>query len=199
MMSIDERASLVLVTGGARSGKSTFAEKLARQGGKDVIYLATAKADDVEMKKRIEAHRRNRPENFRTVEEAYEPHRVLKEEATGQNLVLLDCLTLLISNLILRDLDRHGAKRKGEDIFADDSLLQAAGDRALDYCSLLAETAVACPADVVVVTNEVGLGLVPGYPLGRLFRDCSGWANQLMAEKADQVWMVVCGIPRRFK
>ncbi len=191
--------SLVLITGGARSGKSAFAEKLALKSGKEVIYLATARVEDEEMKQRVAAHRERRPEIFKTVEEPEQPHLVLERQAGSGELVLLDCLTLLVSNLILSELERKGAVRQGEDIYADEALLEAAGKQALGYINKLATVAAKCPADVLVVTNEVGMGVVPNYPLGRVFRDYSGRANQAMAAAADQVWLVVCGIPQRFK
>ena len=198
-MNDHRRGSLVLVTGGARSGKSTFAEKLAFESGKQGIYLATARVEDEEMRERVAAHQARRPGNFKTVEEPEMPHLVLEKEAAPGKIVLLDCLTLLVSNLILADLDREGAVRQGEDIFADENLLETAGRRALEYIQGLAQSALKCPADVIVVTNEVGMGVVPNYPLGRVFRDYSGRANQAMAEVSDQVWLVVCGIPQRFK
>ncbi len=198
-MSEHETVSLVLITGGARSGKSTFAEKLALQSGKELIYLATARVEDEEMKERVAAHKKRRPANFRTVEEPEQPHLVLEKEAQPGKLLLIDCLTLLVSNLILSELDREGAIRQGEDILADEKVLEKAGRHALDYITTLAQAAVKSPADLIVVTNEVGMGVVPGYPLGRIFRDYSGRANQVMAEASDQVWLVVCGIPQRFK
>ncbi len=198
-MSDHGSSSLVLITGGVRSGKSAFAEKLALASEKQVIYLATARVEDEEMKNRVAAHRARRPANFITVEEPERPHQVLEKESDPGKLILLDCLTLLVSNLILSDLDRQGAKRQGEDIFADESIMESAGRQALEYIVSLGRTAAACPADVIMVTNEVGMGVVPDYPLGRVFRDYSGRANQAMAEAADQVWLVVCGIPKRFK
>lgn len=198
-MEHNRESSLVLVTGGVRSGKSTFAEKLADQSGKKVIYLATARVEDEEMRERVSRHQSRRPPSMRTVEEPLEPHLVLEREGDSDTLILIDCLTLLLSNLVLHDLDQHGVVRRGEDLFADESLLEEAGERALDYVKILAETARHCLATVVVVTNEVGMGVVPDYPLGRVFRDLSGRANQVMAAAADQVWMVICGIPQRFK
>ena len=191
--------SLVLITGGVRSGKSTFAEKMAEESGKKVIYLATARVEDDEMRERVARHRERRPPNVKTVEESLEPHLILEREGDSGVFILIDCLTLLLSNHILADIDRHGAVRQGEDIFADEGLLKAAADRTMDYVKIFAETARRSPADVVVVTNEVGMGVVPNYPVGRIFRDLSGRANQVMAAAADQVWMVVCGIPQRLK
>jgi len=191
--------SFVLITGGVRSGKSSFAEKLADKSGKEVIYLATARVEDEEMRGRVARHQSRRPASVRTIEEPLEPHLVLKKENSLDKLVLIDCLTLLLSNRILDDLDRHGAVREGEDIFADEKLLEAAGDRALDYIKLLGGTIKGCSSDILVVTNEVGMGVVPSYPLARVFRDLSGRSNQILAAHADQVWMVVCGIPQRIK
>ncbi len=191
--------SLILITGGVRSGKSTFAEKLAGESGKKVIYLATARIEDDEMLERVARHQARRPANVRTIEEPLKPHLVLEEEGDGSTLILLDCLTVLMSNIFLEDIDQHGAVRQGEDIFADEELLKAAAERTLDYIKIFSETAFRCPADVVVVTNEVGMGVVPDYPVGRVFRDLSGRANQAVAAAADQVWLVVCGIPQRFR
>ncbi|HED24541.1 MAG TPA: bifunctional adenosylcobinamide kinase/adenosylcobinamide-phosphate guanylyltransferase, partial [Firmicutes bacterium] len=114
-------------------------------------------------------------------------------------LILVDCLTILISNRLLVDIDRHGAVREGEDISIDEKLLEEAAGRTLDYIREFSAVARSCPADVVVVTNEVGMGVVPGYPVGRVFRDLSGRANQVVAALADQVWMVVCGIPQQLR
>lgn len=191
--------SLILITGGVRSGKSTFAEKLAGESSKKVIYLATARVEDNEMLERVARHQARRPANVRTVEEPLKPHLILEEEGDGSTLILLDCLTVLMSNLFLEYIDQRGAVRQGEDIFADEELLKAAAESTLDYIKVFSETASRCPADVVVVTNEVGMGVVPDYPVGRVFRDLSGRANQAVAAAADQVWLVVCGIPQRFK
>ncbi len=198
-MEHNRESSLVLVTGGVRSGKSTFAEKLADQSGKKVIYLATARVEDEEMCERVARHKGRRPLSVCTAEEPFEPHLVMERESDGDTLILMDCLTLLLSNRILHDLDQHGAVRQGEDLSANESLFEEAGERTLAYVKILAEAARSCPATVVVVSNEVGMGVVPDYPLGRVFRDLSGRANQVMASAADEVWMVVCGIPLRIK
>lgn len=199
-MNKDEAASLILITGGVRSGKSTFAEKVAAASGKRVIYLATARVEDEEMRERVARHRQRRPAEVLTIEEPLEPHLVLNREyVSSGTLIIVDCLTLLLSNRILADLDRHGATRQGEDIIAAESLLKAAADRTCEYIKNFTAAACSCPAAVLVVTNEVGMGLVPEYPLGRVFRDLAGRANQILAAEADQVWMVVCGIPQRLK
>jgi adenosylcobinamide kinase / adenosylcobinamide-phosphate guanylyltransferase len=194
-----ESGPLILITGGVRSGKSSFAEQLAAEGGRPYIYLATARVEDEAMRMRVLRHQNRRPESVQTLEEPLEPHLVLEREGTAGKVILVDCLTLLISNRFLADIDRHGAVREGEDIFADELLLEEAASRTLEYVMLFAEAAAESTAEVIVVTNEVGMGVVPEYPVGRVYRDLSGRANQLMAQVADQVWFVVCGLPQRFK
>lgn len=198
-MANKSKGRLVLVTGGVRSGKSTFAEKIAFESGKEVIYLATARVEDEEMRERVKRHQSRRPATVRTIEEAMEPHLVLEREGHPGRLILLDCLTLLITNRFLDYIDRNGAVRDGEDIYADEELLEAAADQTLNYINLFAEKACSCPADIIIVTNEVGMGVVPNYPVGRVYRDLSGRVNQVVAAAADQVWLVLCGIPQRFK
>jgi adenosylcobinamide kinase / adenosylcobinamide-phosphate guanylyltransferase len=159
---------LHLVTGGARSGKSSFA--LARaQGG---VYIATAEAGDDEMRDRIARHRRERGDTWRTIEAPIDPAAVFPREG----VVVLDCLTLWISNLMLAGRE-------------DDAIAVAATD--------LAAKATACTS--FVVTNEVGLGIVPEHPLARRFRDLAGRVNQIFATQAAEVWLLVCGQPLRIK
>ncbi len=198
-MDLTERGSLVLITGGVRSGKSTFGEKLAEESGKEVIYLATARVEDDEMRERVNRHQSRRPASVKTIEEALDPHLVIENEGSAGRLILIDCLTLLITNRFLAHIDSNGAVRDGEDIYVDEKLLEQASTHTLDYIKNFAQTVRSCPADVVIVTNEVGMGVVPNYPVGRIFRDLSGRVNQVVAAQADQVWMVVCGIPQRFK
>jgi adenosylcobinamide kinase/adenosylcobinamide-phosphate guanylyltransferase len=184
------RGKLILVTGGARSGKSTFAERYAAESGKQVIYLATAEVKDPEMQLRVEEHRRRRPRHFQLVEEPLHPERALAD-GTAATFFLLDCLTLLLSNHLLDRLDGETEpSSRGQ---------AAIADAVLDYIATLAEQMHHCPADVLAVTNEVGSGIVPEHSLGRLYRDLAGKANQLLAARADEVWFTVCGIARRFK
>ena len=194
-----ERGSIVLVTGGVRSGKSTFAEKIALESGKQLIYLATAGVEDDEMRERVKHHQRNRSPLFKTVEEAFEPHLVLDRENDPGKLILIDCLTMLITNIFMKDIDSNGAVRDGEDIYADETLLEEAAERSLKYVRFFRDRADVCQADLVIVTNEVGMGVVPDYPVGRVFRDLAGRANQVLASAADHVWMVVCGLPQQLK
>ncbi|NMB35699.1 MAG: bifunctional adenosylcobinamide kinase/adenosylcobinamide-phosphate guanylyltransferase [Firmicutes bacterium] len=185
----DISGKLILITGGARSGKSTFAERYAAAGDKKVIYIATAAGDDEEMRRRIAGHRKRRPPQFDTVEEPFYPHRILEKGKKG-NLFLLDCLTLLLTNHLLK---------KGEKEEEGPSFWFEQATATLQYIELLMESVGRCPADIMIVTNEVGMGLVPENKLGRIFRDLAGKANQIVATEADEVWLMVCGIAQQIK
>ncbi len=195
---------LVLILGGARSGKSAFAERLAWESGRPVIFLATATPGDEEMRARIEQHRRARPAAWRTIEAPLRPSRVLAELASFDGVVLLDCLTLLCSNLLLA-LDPaapragHGAADAVAELpeLADLSDLpgERIEERALAEVQSLLEAHRRSRATLIVVSNEVGLGLVPASPLGRAYRDLLGRANQLVAATAGRVYFMVAGIP----
>ena len=164
-----------LVLGGARSGKSAHAERLVSASGLERVYLATAQAHDAEMAERIAHHRDRRGEGWRTREEPTALIEALAEEAGGGRAVLVDCLTLWLSNLLLagRDLDAE-TKR---------------------LCRALGEL----PGPAVLVSNEVGMGLVPDTPLGRRFRDAQGRLNQAVAATVPSVVFVVAGLPLRLK
>lgn len=172
---------LILILGGARSGKSAFAEKLAQElGGEQVVYTATAEAGDAEMRQRIERHRERRPAVWRTLEVQREIGPAILKRADGAQVVLLDCLTLLISNRLV----------EGDDPFSPETQKQVRAE---------VDDLVACAGQLtghlIVVSNEVGLGLVPASPLGRAYRDLLGHANQALAEVADEVFFLVAGIP----
>jgi adenosyl cobinamide kinase/adenosyl cobinamide phosphate guanylyltransferase len=167
---------LHLITGGARSGKSTYAELLAqRLGGQHVLYIATAEPGDAEMEARIAAHRQRRPACWTTLEVFHSTASALR--GNNADIILLDCLTLLTSNVFLRADTGDGMRGVADEI---DALLQAAASRA---------------GELIVVTNEIGLGIVPDNALARAFRDALGWANQRVAAAAESVTMLVCGIP----
>jgi adenosylcobinamide kinase/adenosylcobinamide-phosphate guanylyltransferase len=180
----------VLVTGGARSGKSRFAERYAATLGTRGLYIATMQGLDDEMRDRIELHRLRREQSgfsWRTVEEPLElaellrQHAELGEERSGE-VILVDCLTLWLSNWLL---ELEGVPD------ADDVL-----ERNIDE---LAEALASVRKPVIAVTNEVGDGVVPEYPLGRRFRDFAGVMNQRVAEVCEEVFLVTTGIPVELK
>ena len=176
---------LVLILGGARSGKSRVAEAVAGGLGRRVLYLATAEAGDPEMARRIARHRERRSASWRTVEVPTGVGQALAREAGTADVVVLDCLSLLASNLLGPLGDEP-----------DEATAAALLEQELD--GLLAAYAQG-RASLVIVSNEVGWGLVPPYPLGRLYRDLLGWAHQRLAAQADRVYLVVAGIPLDLK
>jgi len=170
---------LILVTGGSRSGKSSFALGLAEKYDVPRTYLATAQAFDDEMKERIAAHRRSRPAGWGLVEEPLQVPEALASALRSARTVVLDCVTLWMSNLLLAD-ERFGERAAEE------------------HAQELVESAGTAPGTaVIVVTNEVGSGVVPETVLGRRFRDCAGRANEVIARAADEVYLMVSGIPLR--
>lgn len=162
----------VLILGGARSGKSRFAESLAL-GEKH--YIATAQAFDGEMTERIAAHKSRRGAGWVTHEQPLELPQLLAEIDAPGRFILVDCLTLWLSNLMLAERDWQGP------------------------VSELCDVLKACKARVILVSNEVGMGLVPDTPLGRRFRDAQGIANQQVAQAVDQVVFVAAGLPLALK
>jgi adenosylcobinamide kinase/adenosylcobinamide-phosphate guanylyltransferase len=171
---------LVFILGGARSGKSAYAERRARGRGGSVVFVATATASDDEMARRIAAHRAGRPADWTTIEApvAVAAHLDALPHATAT--VIVDCLTLLVSNLLLA----HEAESK-----------DAVARRVEAEIDALLDRYAAGTATWLVVSNEVGLGLVPPYPLGRLYRDLLGRVNARVAARADRVYLMVAGLP----
>jgi adenosylcobinamide kinase/adenosylcobinamide-phosphate guanylyltransferase len=172
---------LSFVTGGARSGKSSFAERLAESAGRSVVYLATLEPLDEEMRDRIARHRGQRPAEWPTIE-APRALAAAVREAAGDATILLDCLSLWVSNRLLA----LGEEPRPRDVES----LETALDAELDE---LIETARARPADTIVVSNEVGAGVVPPSVLGRVYRDLLGRANQRVSLAADRAWLLVAG------
>jgi adenosylcobinamide kinase/adenosylcobinamide-phosphate guanylyltransferase len=174
--------SIILILGGARSGKSRYAQALAEKLGRKVLYVATAEALDDEMKARIEAHRRSRPSSWKTVEAASNVAAAIADDVVEADVVIIDCLTLLLSN-----------------VADEDAGVEVWEKRAAEELDRLVALADGAAARFIVVSNEVGLGLVPAYPLGRGFRDVVGWANQMLARRAAEVYFMVAGIPLKLK
>jgi len=181
---------IVLVTGGARAGKSRWAEEEAlRAAGQSVTYVATAEPRDEEMTRRIAAHRAERPDGWTTVEAPIDVPGATFSAATPA--VLLDCVTVWVSNLMLLEGEQETTDSAGSADGVEarvreavDGLLDAARNR---------------DGLLLIVTNEVGLGLVPDNPLGRLYRDLLGWVNARIAREAREVMLMVAGIPLRVR
>ncbi|AOZ92139.1 bifunctional adenosylcobinamide kinase/adenosylcobinamide-phosphate guanylyltransferase [Paenibacillus crassostreae] len=183
---------ITLVTGGARSGKSSFAEKLCMSISQEAIYVATAQAFDDEMKERIALHQLQRIQAnypWRNVEEPFELVKLIGDwhsqslsSEEGAPTILVDCLTLWLSNVLLSvENDKDRSEKVKEEIL------------------LLVNQVRQYPGNLIMVTNEVGDGIVPEYPLGRLYRDLAGFMNQAIARSCSQVFLVTAGIPIELK
>lgn len=169
---------LYFITGGARSGKSSFAEKLAEHAAGKRAYIATAQALDPEMVERIERHRRRRGAAWDTFEEPLAVEELLRKLSERYDVVLLDCVTLWLSNIMARSVE-------------DDDVLKRADELAASLCAFRGV--------VIVVSNEVGLGIVPDNPIARRFRDLAGILNQTLAQKAHEAYLMAAGIPVKIK
>lgn len=193
--------SIILVTGGARSGKSTFAENKAKELSmsgtasmetqRNVMYIATSVPFDDEMRERVRMHKQRRPESWLT----YEGYRHLSDVYEGNeqfSVILLDCITVMVTNLIFDEIGDDFENLSNQDV---DKLEHAVFREISDFISAAQQHS----QSVVIVTNEVGLGLVPENKLGRIFRDIAGRMNQFIAAKADEVYLAVCGIPMKIK
>jgi len=178
-----------LILGGARSGKSALAEKRAVDAGLRVVYLATAEARDSEMARRIAHHRERRPADWGCAEEPLHLAAKLRELATPETCILVDCLTLWLSNLLFAGLAAKQAEA-GEAI--DCPLFRAETDA-------LIETLPQLPGHVILVSNEVGWGIVPMHPVSRLFADEQGRLNQRVAAVCERVTLVAAGLPLSLK
>jgi len=177
--------SSTLVLGGARSGKSAFAERLAQESNREVVYVATSRAGDGEMSTRIAHHRERRPAHWQTVEEELALAQVLRTHCTPERLVLVDCLTLWLSNLM----------------FCDGRTYPDVGDIELparfheERAALLDALDAGLAGEVVFVSNEVGMGIVPWGAISRSFADEAGRLNQAVAARAARAVFVAAGLP----
>lgn len=194
----DKMGRLIFVTGGTRSGKSAFAEEVAAALGSDVTYIATARAGDSEMAERIALHRERRPESWRTVEEPEEVRKAIEYWGKRSEVILLDCLTIYISNLLLAG-ENGGADNNGTAGGGSISDSAEFNRNIVSAVKQIATAAKTAKAHVVVVSNEVGLSLVSPYPLGRQYQEIVGRANQVLARDADETFLVVAGIPLDLK
>jgi adenosylcobinamide kinase/adenosylcobinamide-phosphate guanylyltransferase len=175
----------ILITGGARSGKSRLAQELATKTNEPVLFVATAEAGDEEMKRRIEAHRKTRPANWATLEVTTHIGRKITPNIGQARTVIIDCITLLINNVF--------QKHEGT---TDVTLLEQA---VVEEIKELVTCMKHSKARFIIVTNEVGLGIVPADRVSRLYRDLLGKANQMLAEHVDEVILMVAGIPITIK
>jgi adenosylcobinamide kinase / adenosylcobinamide-phosphate guanylyltransferase len=167
---------LVLILGGVRSGKSRYAQQLASEIGNRVLFLATAGAGDDEMKQRIARHKSSRPASWRTIEEQMDIASALRKNSAHADAVIIDCVTVWLSNMLM-----HNEKLSEQEMTnAIDSFINTYEHGEASY---------------IIVSGEVGMGIVPEHPLGRIFRDYLGLANQRLAGKADRVVLMVAGIP----
>ncbi len=177
---------ITLVTGGARSGKSTFAEKIYIDK-EDVVYIATSRIWDDEMEERVDLHKKSRPTQWRTYEGNYNLSQALGEEG----YYLLDCITVLTSNIMF-DITKDAE-------YIDYELQEAVEDKVVYEILDLAKQINEKGYDLVMVTNEVGYSIVPDHHISRVFRDIQGRVNQRLAALSDKVYLVCCGIPVKIK
>ena len=179
----------ILIIGGARSGKSNFAQELALKSAQPVLFVATAEAGDEEMRQRIEEHQKVRPATWSTLEATtHIGSQVLKKIGKAQTVVV-DCITLLINNIFNQYSDPSGEQ-------IDAPLIEK---EVMAEIGELVDCINQINANFIIVTNEVGLGLVPANRMSRLYRDLLGRANQIMAQRADEIYLMVTGTPLPIK
>jgi len=172
-------SKIILVTGGARSGKSRYAEKLAENFAPMRGYIATGQAGDAEMTERIARHRGRRGSEWETVEEPLELTRALIRVDGSYTVLLIDCITLWLSNMLFH--------------------CKGGATEALQQVESFTESFGSLSTPLIIVTNEVGMGIVPEHPLARAFRDLAGEANERIAARADEVYVTISGLPLKLK
>ena len=173
---------IILLLGGARSGKSAYAQELAGLTGGRVLFCATAEALDGEMQSRIEKHRKSRPPGWETLEASRDIGRALGQKASAYDVIVIDCITILVANVIGDDTEAEKAESS-----VDAEILN------------LIELLKRRQSKYILVSNEAGSGLVPDNRLGRLYRDELGKANQKLAAVSDEVYLLTAGIPLKLK
>jgi len=178
-------AKIVLIIGGARSGKSHYALELAQKKSGPVLFVATAEALDEEMKQRIEEHKRARPATWRTLEVQIDVGKRIQQESGDAEVVIIDCIALLVNNVLSR---HYSVNNRTKELKAIEKAVE-------DEINGLIACFRQVKANFIVVSNEVGTGIVPADKMSRLYRDLLGKANQMLAQHADEVIMMVAGIP----
>lgn len=181
---------ITLITGGARSGKSGYAECYAARFNRPVAYIATAEVLDDEMAYRVDLHRKRRPTDWRLWEAPYNAEHAILEAGHTHDVILFDCLTMYLSNFILSEENAPYIHAESDRHSAEETLYR----RTMDYVEKLLNAAEDTRANVVFVSNEVGTGIVPDNHLSRLYRDMVGLANQRVAMIATEVYLVTCGL-----
>jgi len=179
----------ILIIGGARSGKSHFVQELAQRLGKPVLFVATAVAGDEEMRQRIKEHQRARSAAWSTLEVTTHIGNQISQKIGEAQVVIVDCITLLVNNIFSQYIDQTSEQ-------IDASLIEK---KVTSEISELVECINHIDASFIIVTNEVGMGLVPANKMGRLYRDLLGKTNQLLAQGADEVYLMVAGLPVQIK
>lgn len=176
--------TLTLVLGGVRSGKSRFAEELALNlGGDDVLFVATAENRDGEMDHRIQKHKESRPDSWVTLEQPLNVGQAILEREESSRVILIDCLTILVSNVLCQD----------PELVLSPKSIDRIHHQLMNEIDRIIEVARVKRSHVIIVSGEVGLGIVPEHPLGRAFRDLLGWANQSLAKHANATYMMISG------
>jgi len=183
------RLKNILIIGGARSGKSRFAQELASKSNEPVLFVATAVAGDEEMRRRIEEHQRERSAAWSTLEVTTRVGNHIKQKIGGARVVIIDCITLLVNNIF-----NQYSHQTDEQI--DAPLVEKKVTREIDK---LIQCINYTDASFIIVTNEVGLGLVPASKVSRLYRDLLGRANQMLAARADEIYLMVAGLAVQIK
>ena len=181
----------ILVTGGARSGKSGFAESLCKNQNNSTAYIATSVAFDDEMKERVRKHQESRPKEWKTYEIYKDIYSIIDEIGEKHDTVIMDCVTLMVNNLMFTygiDVDKATSKE-----------LDELENYIRDQIEKLLDAVKKTNLYFVIVSNEIGMGIVPANKLSRIYRDFVGRANQLIGKYSDEVYFVVSGIPMKVK
>ena len=181
---------MILITGGARSGKSRLAEQFAAKQGDNVLYIATSIVTDDEMAQRIAIHQQTRPAAWQTHEGFSLIGNVIRERGAQHDAIMLECITTMITNLMFENTGDIPAEEM--DFVALENKINLQIEQLIEGCQQ-------CPCPVYIVTNEVGFGIVPENLLARRFRDIAGRVNQRLAAFADEVYLVVSGIELKMK
>lgn len=182
----------ILITGGARSGKSSFSENMAISYGENILYIATAIPFDKEMEDRIKKHREKRSNNWTTVEAFTDIDGIIKCKGNKFDCIILDCITVMLTNQMLELFNYNIETLSIEDYNKAEKILIGKINDMLEAIALSETT-------TILVTNEVGWGIVPENLISRAFRDIYGRVNQIIGKRADEVYLTVCGIPMKIK